>query len=300
MKRAALKRLVDRARTYPARLMAAAIPYPRGAPALLWLARRHRLFGRQSRWIEQTRRELRIADDPDTLLTHSLAANALRFYRMAALARCNGREFEHWLIIDGLAIVEHALAQGQGVIVLNSHTSLAHLLSLILHRTGFTSLHTVGDDSVKRNLFGVGPGAGPATASADKDSGFLQQLQTAKLILRGGGLVQIAGDGSYGSSGVDAEFFGRKRFFRSGFAELAATTHAAIIPSLVTMQPNGVIRVRFEQALHRGDGERSHRARVEDLMGQYIGLNRRIWREHLGDLKWRQLERFLALPRWQE
>jgi len=297
--RTALKRLADRARTWPARLMAAAIPYASGAPALLWLARRHRLFGKQSRWIEQTRRELQIEDDPDQLLTHSLAANMLRFYRMAALARCRPQQFEQWLDIDGLDIVERALAQGQGVIVLNSHTSLAHLLSLILHRSGFADLHTVGDDSMKLHLFGVEPGARQAAAFADKDSGFLQQLQTAKLILRRGGLVQIAGDGSYGSSGVDAEFFGRKRFFRSGFAELAATTHAEIIPTLVTMRPNGVIRVEFEQALDRGDGKRPHRVLVDDLMNQYIQLNRRIWQEHLGDLKWRQLQRFLALPHWQ-
>lgn len=295
-----LKRLLDQARAFPVRLLAAAVPYSRGAPALLYFAKRHGLFKRQTRLVEQTRRELKITSDLDQLLTHSLAANTLRFYRMAALARCSRQQLERCLIVDGLEILEQASALGQGVIVLNSHTSLAHILTLVLHRADFSGLYTVGDDSMKLNLFGVGSGTRPAAAATNKDSGFLQQLQAARRALGQGGLVQIAADGSYGSSGVDVEFFGRKRFFRSGFAELAAATQATIIPAVVTMQPDGLIRVQLQPALHREPGRQPRRALVEDLMKQYIALNRRIWREHTGDLKWRQLERFLALPRWQE
>jgi len=248
--------------------------------------------------IGESRRQLTLSTDPERLLTHSLAANILRFYRMAALARCNQQQLERWLVVEGLEILQRALATGQGVIVLNSHTSLAHLLTLVLHRAGFSDLQTVGDDAMKLTLLGVDAEAGQSDTATSKSSGFLQQLQAARLVLGRGGLVQIAADGSYGSSGTEAEFFGRTRFFRSGFAELAAATRATIIPALVTMEPDGLIRVQVGQQLERGSGKTPRRELVADLMEQYIALNRRIWREHPGDLKWRQLERFLALPRW--
>jgi lauroyl/myristoyl acyltransferase len=295
-----LKKWLNQSRTYPVRFLATAVPYRHAAPALLWLAKRHGLFRRQTGIIRRACRELQLSTDPAPLVTHSLAANTLRFYRMAALARCDPQQLARWLVVEGLDNLEQALAAGQGVIVINSHTSLAHMLTLVLHRAGFAGLHTVGDDSMKLQLLGVEAETAQGDTATSKESGFLQQLQAARVILGKGGLVQIAADGSYGSSGIDAEFFGRKRFFRSGFAELAAATQAAIIPALVTLQPEGIVRVTIRQPLERNSGRQPHRQLVADLMQQYIVLNRQIWREHPGDLKWRQLERFLELPCWRD
>jgi len=295
-----IKSLLGVLRTLPVRLLARVVPYSSGAYLLQWLANHPGWFPRRVELIEKAYRTLPINAHCDKIVTHSLAANILRFYRLAALARCSDRQLERWLEIDGLDILEQALGQGRGVIVLNSHTSLAHLLTFVLHRSGHSDLHTVGDDSMKLNLLGIEAKAEQPATAGTKQSAFLQQLQVAKLILRNGGLVQIAGDGSYGTSGIDAELFGRKRFFRKGFAELAALTRAEVVPALVTMRPDGVVKVRFETPFPRSPHKQASRVLVEDLMRHYIELIRRIWREHLGDLKWRQLERFLALPRWQE
>jgi len=296
-----LKPLLNRLRILPPKILGRLLPYPVGARLLERLCRTRwvqlSLFRRQLNLLHQGIAALNLTPGAKHIIQHSLRANFLRFYRLAALAYCPSERINQWLQVEGLELLQDAHRQGKGVIILNSHTTLAHILSLALSRNGFNELLTVGDDAMKLDLLGmqeVNPAS--ATVGAPKIMYFLRQLQEAKRILKQGGVVQVAADGSYGASIVEAPFFGHRRPFRTGFAELSATTGAVSLPAIVTIMPGGVVRVVFHAPFLDNPPESGQRAQVAALMSQYIDFNRRLWSSQLGDLKWRQIQRFLDLP----
>jgi KDO2-lipid IV(A) lauroyltransferase len=121
------------------------------------------------------------------------------------------------------------------------------------------------------------------------------QLYEAKRVLKRGGIVMIVADGYMGSSrGIPFPLFGRKRVFKTGFAELALRTGASVVPVSTSMSTDGTIEVRFMPSLEIPN--LSHQQQTESLVSQYVEILRREWADNLGNLTWRHLEKFMQLP----
>ena len=120
------------------------------------------------------------------------------------------------------------------------------------------------------------------------------QLYTGKQMLTQGGVVCIAGDGYQGQTMMAVPFYGRLRRFGFGFAELALSTGATVIPAWTFMEISGKVQVRFEEPLE-AHGE-THQDQAESLVFQYVAHLKDIWAQHLGDIAWNHVEKFLALP----
>lgn len=291
-------------RTRLIRVAGVLFPYSWGAMMIAWWCRlgwvQRYILHRQVDLVRRVLLKVNPKLDAAQIIYHSLVANSGRFWRLAALSHCSDKAFKHWVRIDGWENLQAAYAQGQGVIVLNSHTTLAQLSALVLARANL-SLDTVGDNQMKLELMGLKDRRADAIIDPHVPYAqmFLAQLQHAKSVLAAGEMVQMAADGLRGRGGVAMNLFGHRREIRTGFAELADMTGASVVPLIVSIEPNGVISLRFYATLQHVQNETSPRRRVNAMLEQYFTLYRKLWSERPGDLNWGQLRKFLASSAWE-
>ncbi len=289
-------------RTELIKLTGKVIPYRRGAAVINWWCRQslvQRLFYRkQVRLVRRTLDAIGSTQDPPPVIRHSLTANTGRFWRLAALAACSEAELARWVQVEGWRNIEAARHMGRGIILLNTHTTVAQLSALVLARRGLR-LETVGDNRMKLDLMSLDDRRESTITDPDLSyqQMFLAQLQHAKRELAGGGIVQFAADGLCGTGGMGMDLFGRQRVVRTGFAEVADVTGAAVVPLLVSMTPGGLVTLRFFPVLTKPEQSEPRPRRVRMLLEQYFERYRSVWQQSLGDLNWNHLRKFLAMPR---
>jgi hypothetical protein len=117
----------------------------------------------------------------------------------------------------------------------------------------------------------------------------------AQRVLQRGGAVYISPDGLQGRQAVDAEFFGRRRPFQLGAAELAVSTGAAFVPVYVRFDREGRVWVDVAGTL-AGEGETPH-DRIVDLTLRYAREYSARWPEFFASMDWKHLKYNLGLPR---
>jgi amino acid adenylation domain-containing protein len=268
-----------------AALGGAVLSYRIGSRVVSWIS------GQRWLWWTVFRRQLRVlrqclACAPPAPITESevvrlsIASNLWSRWRCRALSRLTDREFEEWVSVAGLPAFGEAFKAGRGVVLVQSHTAPLRVVKDVLRRAGFDVAFTVGADYALQEVYG----------SSLRGS----QLYDARQILRRGGIVRVVGDGEVGTSaGIAVPFFGRERTFRAGFAELAVTTEAAVVPASVSMNLAGHLDVRLFPPLETSEADRH--LRIESLLLQYVDILRREWTEHLASFKWKHLELFLRL-----
>ncbi|MBW1859795.1 MAG: hypothetical protein JRI70_06895 [Deltaproteobacteria bacterium] len=123
----------------------------------------------------------------------------------------------------------------------------------------------------------------------------LSSLYVARQFLGRGGIVRVAPDGLHGTSGISLPFVGRVLPFRAGFAHLALTTGADVIPVFISFDTTGKVRVEFLNPLEVGSPGMNHQDQVEFLIRQHASLLEKKWREDPGNIQWKYLKQFLAL-----
>jgi lauroyl/myristoyl acyltransferase len=123
-------------------------------------------------------------------------------------------------------------------------------------------------------------------------------MDMAVKALRGGGIVHLAADGQVGtSSGISMPFHGHVRPFKAGFAELAITAGADVIPVVVSLDIAGGVDIEFLNPLDFASGNMTRQEQVESLVKQYASIVERRWAQAPGNIPWRQVKAFLKLPR---
>jgi KDO2-lipid IV(A) lauroyltransferase len=224
---------------------------------------------------------------------------------MAALERCSQNQFERWVAINGWTSVRRAYDDSRGVILLISHFALDQLIGIVLDRIGveYTFIGgwygAVGSHPYPLEQLGLRHLKSTAgySRTALRQSWQKGQLYQGWQILQQGGVIVIGADGYQGQGGLTTPFHGRMRSFKTGFAELALSTGATVIPFWVSMEnSDGYLLFIFLEALDPGTSEMNHQERVESLVKQYVALLHEIWAMDLGSISWQHLERFLALP----
>ncbi len=124
----------------------------------------------------------------------------------------------------------------------------------------------------------------------------LRQTYLARRVLMDGGMLHMVPDGLQGNSGVPVPFHGRVRRLATGFAELAVSTGAPVVPVIATMDVDGRIHVEFSAPLDTGPEDMERRERIEGLIRQYARFLEIRWSDDPGGVRMHHVEHFLELP----
>ena len=236
--------------------------------------------------------------DPASVIYRSLTSNFWNAWRVSALKRLPPRRLDRWVHVAGTESFHQARRAGNGVILVHGHFPLLRVIGPVLGRLGVDdAAAVVGMAAYFSDHFRWDrpPSGGPGGPVSSRGV-LIGQLYLGKRTLERGGIVHIVPD-AYGKTGAPVPFFGRRRRFMTGFAELAAGTRAAVIPVSVRGDPSGRVRVQFHDPLHvGGHGRRSPASRIGSLVGQYARFLVEAWQRDPGNISWRQVERFFELP----
>ena len=190
--------------------------------------------------------------------------------------------------ISGIELVEQALAQKRGVLLLRSHVNG----SFYFNNLPFKS-YRVGQ--LEKHLPPI-----LANDRAIESELFAHQLNTARQVLESGGIVNISADGHHGYSGsIDCAFLGRHRSFHSSFAELAVLTGAVVIAIEVDLNRVGQPTISFVGPLATGDAHEPYATRVDRLLAQYVAFCQTTWATKPWLIPWYQLAWHLAASPWE-
>jgi KDO2-lipid IV(A) lauroyltransferase len=228
-------------------------------------------------------------------------AETREFLRLGLL----GREWRAWRFQDllrgppelvarltrvvGWEYFEDCRRDDAGLILLPVHTQFSRLVVRYLRHRGHVGLMLgLTDETLDRMGF---------TTPSAKQFELARQMHAAKHLLRRGGIVFNAPDSpQHLDSSRSVEFFGRQRKLATGFAELALTTGAHVVPLAHRFSPRGFFILEFGAPFHALGPPSTHDERVDSLVGQYAGFLRDHWRRYPWDIQWGQLRRHGLLP----
>ena len=137
-----------------------------------------------------------------------------------------------------------------------------HSIACLSH--GGSSTH-LGQLVIRKLHRAADPGLPVEVVDVDENSTAYIELLMERL--RQHGLVCINAFGTLGRRFVEVDFLGRKQRFAKGFANLAISTGAAVIPALCYRDPSGRRRVRLERPWPMAEGERL--GKVQEQVLQY-------------------------------
>ncbi|MBV7339688.1 hypothetical protein KFU94_68050 [Chloroflexi bacterium TSY] len=213
-----------------------------------------------------------------------------RHWGMDILIRCTPAEFEQLVTICGQENLQKAQEERKGIILARAHMVLSSLIGHWLNQNGFSKQTNIGQINKifqKRNI---------ETTKFAVSFEIARQVMQAKKALAHGGVAHILPDGYRGSGGLPLPFCQRHHEFRTGFADLALTTGAAVIPAFVSLDLNGHIEIQFSKPLDVGPTTMEQGERVELLIRQYATLLEKHWREEPWLISWQWIEKYLELP----
>jgi lauroyl/myristoyl acyltransferase len=209
-----------------------------------------------------------------------------RIGRWGFVERNHKREqYSRRLSIEGERWLEEAINEKHGVVLVSGHNVASRWTQLVVpnrYMVG-TTRFDLGRLRLDKNRFEV------PTLS--------QKLDTARRILKDGGIVGIAADGTHGGSErIEYDFHGRRRPFLTGFAELALLTGATVVPVMNSVDEVGHVTVAFGEPFNSGNDGMSRSQRVERLVDQYVASLNNMWSTTPWMVSWGYMERHLSLP----
>ena len=241
---------------------------------------------------------LGIQENKKAIISNSIYSNThypLNPWREKILSHYRLDEMKKWVDVSGMDILQQCVDEGRGIILLSSHMSTGRLLNMLLDRMEYkiTSLE-VRD---RMGKYGVQSSGNMCVLEVGEKVDFpLRELYQIQKSLKKGELVNLSGDGYRGTSGIEVKFLGRKREFKTSFAELAVKTDAIVLPVFGSANPSGKIYLKIRPPLTTGDKHISHAERVAFLVRQYAALLEEVWRKKPGDIAWEQIRHYFTLP----
>lgn len=275
------------------------VPYGVGTRVLAWfwsLRLIQKMFFQ--RQLEQLEQILPLAHKPMDL--HSTGARYLAcsygiYWRIVALSRCPEQEFRRWVRYTGTEQLPALCEPGKGLIIVSCHFGLSRCVPLMLLRQGY-DLHSIEAANVLEKIGAKGADRLKVIEVGGGASFLLRQTYQARRVLMDGGMLHMVPDGLQGSSGILVPFHGRMRRLATGFAELAVSTGAAVVPVVANMDVNGRIHVEFGTPLDTGAGHLERQERIESLIRQYARFLEARWSDDPGGVRMHHLEHYLGLP----
>jgi hypothetical protein len=199
-----------------------------------------------------------------------------------------------WTALEHLL---HAHRQGRGILLLTYHNTGSVLTSGILAH--LTNLGRVPTLSLERALTIAEQDEGEDDAEAGQVASHWAAAHSlqAQRILRAGGIVRISNDMNYGGANSISRTIGQRRFrLKPGFADLALTSGAAIVPAYSYIDHTGCVYLKALPALSMLATPASRTAQVHHLLDLYVDFLETAWRAHPESLGWGLLTRYHRCP----
>jgi KDO2-lipid IV(A) lauroyltransferase len=171
-----------------------------------------------------------------------LAANHFGLWRAHALARCPRAVFDRYVRVTGREHLEKARAAGRGVIVVSAHYGASAALPVALTRLGF-------DPACMWAALGPAPEGVRLIRPRRGERLMLRPLVEARGVLVEGGMLVMMGDGNFGARNVEVPLLDGAQRFAPGFATLALTTGAIVVPAFAAIGSDQAILLEFLEPL---------------------------------------------------
>ena len=204
-------------------------------------------------------------------------------WRERALSHCTTATFKKWVTVEGLELYREAEAQGKGVILVTAHFVPGWVALQALDRHGIETTSVAFRDALGEMNIRLRNPQEILTRDGDSNVQWIQS-QTAGA-LKKGGTVLVSGDTRMKGEAIELPFLGRERGFKPGFATLAVTTGAPILPMFTSMDRDGYITVHIQPELKQRPGL-ARKARIKDLVVKFVERLERHWKAHPGNLPW--------------
>ncbi len=225
--------------------------------------------------------KLGIAADVEELYTIGLLANTWKVWRTQALSRTDA--LGRWLnISDPNDYLRASSGSSAGVVLAVPHTGGLGLPVLkVCQRNGRETASVT-------NAPWLGENDGSDAWAHRQTKARSKMIWEAQQVLLRGGVAFIAADGLNGRQAVEVDFWGQRRPFQVGAAELAVATGAAFVPVYIRLDAEGRVQVDVAPEL-TADGA-TPQERITQLTRRYGEDYEARWPQFFASMIWKHLE----------
>lgn len=190
------------------------------------------------------------------------------------------------IVFDGIEHLANARAKGRGVILVSYHSPTGSIATALLAQYTDTGPILTISPAVAHWIVESEEPARLQTSNLNQIAMATAVAVRGQRILKEGGIVQVYNDIASPEAGTFSFFIGGRVYdFKSGFAELALSTGASVIPVYSTHQADGRIRIRILPPLEPL-ANANHPAQVRDLVEQYARFVENTWRNVPESISW--------------
>jgi amino acid adenylation domain-containing protein len=237
--------------------------------------------------VSQWAQELGISASGCSLEKVCMLSNTWSAWRAAAMERED--VLGHWLrISDPQGYLSPENSAGGMVLAVPHAGRMGGVLLKLFERNGRETAIVSNDLRLGHDDGSLGWRKGQARSRSE-------MIWRARQVLQRGGVVYISPDGLKGRQAVEVPFWGRRRPFQIGAAELAVTTEARLVPAFVRFDDEGRVWVEMTPALVP-EGP-TFNERVADLTMRYGQEYAVRWPDFFASMAWNHLRYNLDLPR---
>ena len=204
-------------------------------------------------------------------------------WRERALSHCTPAIFNKWVTVEGLELYRKAEARGKGVILVIGHFWPGWVSTLALDRMGVETTSVAFRDALGYMNIRFRNKQTIHTLEGNYNSHW-EHLQLIRQLKKGGTVV-VSGDAHMGDDEIVLPIMGKSRGFRAGFAALASTTGAPMLPMFTSMDYAGHITVHIQPELKQRP-RLARKKRIKDLVVKYVDRLEAHWKAHPGNLPW--------------
>ena len=214
--------------------------------------------------------------------------------RSATQSHPHSERWQRYFAVTGAEHIETGLRSGNGLILVGPHTTAvtSHDAYLHLCTPGFAP---IANDSYREALIEMGVDAAQADDASIKSARTAVASKAQRLLARNG-VVLMAGDQENPVHGQRVTVGNRIHHLTKGFAELAASTGAHVLPFYTELLHDGRHCLNIQPAL-AADRTGGSGAQAGQITAAFADFMTRLWREKPALMPGQHMKQHLELPK---